>query len=307
MNSRPGRARGDLDVIGVGALNFDRLYRVPQIANPGEEIRVISSTTSAGGSAANTIVGLARLGAKTGFIGVIGEDVEGEYILGEFKKEGVDTHGITRRKGRTGEIIGLVDNLGERSLYANPGVNNSLMINYEYAANAKYLHLSSFAGESSFQAQKKLLELKNKITFSPGMLYARKGLGSLKPLVERAEVVFMNKEELRLLTGGGLRRADMLIEAGARVVVVTLGKEGCCIVTKDAEEKVPGYKSKAVDTTGAGDAFAAGFLFGLLEGLELTQCGKLGNKLASLCVSKMGARAGLPSRGDLEGFISALR
>lgn len=282
------------------------------MALPGEEIRVLSCSISAGGSAANTIVGLSRLGAKTGFIGVVGEDSEGEYILQEFRREGVDTAGITQRKGKTGEIIGLVDKKGERALYAYPGVNDFLIIkdsNLEYAKKAGFLHLSSFVGESSYRSQKKLLKrLKNKISFSPGMLYAKKGLESLKAVIERSEVVFMNKKELKLLTGEGLKPgAAILLKMGADIAVVTLGKEGCRIFTHDLEGRVPGYPSTALDTTGAGDAFAAGFLFGLLEGFELIQCGKLGNKLASLCISKMGARAGLPERREIENFISALK
>jgi ribokinase len=300
-----------LDVIGIGALNFDRLYRIPRAAKPGEELRVLSCFTGGGGSAANTIVGLARLGVKTGFIGVVGEDSEGELLLKELRREGVDTEGITRRKGRTGEIIGLVDNKGERILYAYPGVNDSLEIDaskLEYAKKARFLHLSSFVGEPSYRAQKNILKLKNKISFSPGMLYAKKGIAELRAVVERSEVVFMNREELRLLTGEEpVQGAERLLEAGAKVVVVTLGGKGCYIASDELKEEVPGYPSDAVDTTGAGDAFAAGFLFGMLEGFELTRCGKLGNKLASLCIAAMGARTGLPRREEIEDFISALR
>jgi ribokinase len=77
--------------------------------------------------------------------------------------------------------------------------------------------------------------------------------------------------------------------------------------SRDEEKTVKGYPARAVDTTGAGDAFAAGFLYGLLKGHTLTQCGKLGNKLASLCIAEVGARAGLPTMMELEGFISSLR
>lgn len=299
-----------MEVIGIGALNFDRLYRVPRAAGPGEELRVLERFTGGGGSAANTIVGLARLGVKTGFIGVVGEDREGELLLEELRRERVDTEGVTRIKGRTGEIIGVVDNRGERILYAYPGVNDSLEIDaskLEYAGKARFLHLSSFVGEPSYHAQKNLLKLRNKISFSPGTLYARKGIAELKAVIKRSEVVFLNREELRLLTGEELKPGvKKLLEAGAKAVAVTLGEKGCYIASTELEETVPGYPVKVVDTTGAGDAFAAGFLYGMLQDLEPPECGKLGNKLASLCIAAMGARTGLPRREEIEDFISAL-
>ena len=302
-----------MDVVGVGALNLDRLYRVPRFAGPGDEIRVLSHTTAPGGSAANTIAAMARLGVKTGFIGVVGRDVAGDYILDDLRKEDVDTQGITSTVKSTGEVIALVDKKGERMLYAFPGVNDSLRINetaIRYAGKAKFLHLSSFVGEASYSAQKEMLTcLKGtRVSFSPGMLYARKGLKSLGAIVRLSEVAFMNLEELRIMTGAKLEKgASKLLDLGARIIAVTLGKKGCYIRSCDEEKTVKGYPANAVDTTGAGDAFTGGFLYGLLKGLSLTQCGKLGNKLASLCIAEMGARAGLPTIMELEGFISSLR
>ncbi len=302
-----------MDVVGVGALNLDSLYRVPRFAGPGEEIRVLSHTTAPGGSAANTVAAMARLGVKTGFIGTVGNDATGDYILNDLRKEGVDTRGIISAGKSTGEVIALVDKKGERMLYAFPGVNDSLRINeaaMRYARKAKFLHLSSFVGEASYSAQKELLTRLEgtKVSFSPGMLYARKGLKSLGPIIGLSEVAFMNREELRIMTGaepaGG---ASKLLDLGARIIAVTLGEKGCYIKSCDEEKTVKGYPTKAVDTTGAGDAFAAGFIYGLLADYPLIHCGKLGNKLASLCIAEMGARAGLPTIMELEGFISSLR
>ena len=87
-----------MDVVGVGALNLDKIYRVPRIAKPGEEVFVIEAMQSAGGSAANTIVGLARLGVSTGFIGAVGKDSDGDFLVAELQREGVDTSAISNSK-----------------------------------------------------------------------------------------------------------------------------------------------------------------------------------------------------------------
>ena len=295
----------NMDVIGIGALNYDRLYMVKNIAGGGEEERAHSVVEAPGGSAANTIAGLSRLGARTGFIGVVGTDREGDFILDDLKKEGVDTAGIKRAKGTTGAIIGFVDRRGERALYAYPGVNDTLEINKRHAAyvrSARYLHLSSFVGDKSRRAQKMLLrELQEpRISFSPGMLYAKK-FRSIKSIIKGSSVVFLNREEIRLLTGRGYQDgAAELVGIGAHIVVVTLGSKGCYVADKEEVHLVKAYPSKVVDTTGAGDAFAAGFLYGLLEGRNIKLCAKIGNWVASRCIAKPGARDGLPYAKDLK-------
>ena len=129
-----------LDVIGVGALNVDKLYLVNKIAQPGQEVAIKSMVEAPGGSSANTIVGLSRLGIETGFIGNVGNDTEGEYLINDFRKENVDTNGIHMSHGLTGIVIGFIDNKGERTLYANPGLNDHLNMDdqaLEYAKRAK--------------------------------------------------------------------------------------------------------------------------------------------------------------------------
>lgn len=301
-----------MDVIGVGALNLDKLYIVEKIARGGEEIPIISLKESPGGSAANTIAALARLGVIVGFIGKIGSDREGELILKDLEKEGVDIRGIAKSKGRTGIILGFVDSSGERALYVYPGVNDELRINesnLNYAKQADFLHLSSFVGERSYQAQKELLEKLSsvKISFSPGMLYTRKCLKDLKQIIEKSFVIFLNEEEIGLITGNEYRKgASMMLDIGAKLVVVTLAHKGCFVAASNESHEIKAYPTKVIDTTGAGDAFAAGFLYGLLLKKNLKTCGKIGNKMASLCIGKVGARDGLPYKKDFENFISSL-
>ncbi len=297
------------DVIGFGALNVDKLYKVNMIAGEEEEGFVIDSKESPGGSAANTVVGLARLELKTGYIGKVAEDREGRLLLNDFRKENVDTRGIIiSKKGRSGIVMGYVDGKGERALYVDPGVNNWLEfkeINLDYTADTEFLHLTSFVGEKPFEAQKRLMNQLSdvKTSFDPGDLYARKSLTSLKPIIKRTFVMLPNENEIRLLTGkdyeGG---SKTLIKEGVDVVAVKLGERGCYVTDGKERHLVEPYEKKVVDTTGAGDAFCAGFLYGLIKERDLYECGKLGNFVAARCISKMGARTGLPRLSDLKGF-----
>ena len=115
------------DVIGFGALNVDKYCHVNKIARAGEESFIMRMDEMPGGSAANTIVGLARLGAKTGFIGKVAKDHEGELLLNDFRNENVNVDGIViAEKGHSGTVEAFVDRKGERALYVHPSVNDTL-------------------------------------------------------------------------------------------------------------------------------------------------------------------------------------
>jgi len=297
------------DVIGFGALNVDKLFKVDKIAAAEEESFISDYVEACGGSAANTIVGLARLGCKVGFIGKVGDDAEGRLLLEDFKKERVDTSGIRVVKmGRSGKAMGFVDQEGQRALYIDPGVNDTIRlddVDTNYALETKFLHLTSFVGEVSFQTQTRLLGKlrKNvKISFDPGVFYAKMGIEKLKPIVDRSFLMMPNSDELELLTGKSDYKAgaEFLIKRGVRVLAVKLGSKGCYVTDGKEKYLVKPFKVKVVDTTGAGDAFDAGFLYGLLSGKNLCECAKTGNFIASGCIMSMGARTSLPSLKDLE-------
>jgi ribokinase len=297
----------NFDVVGFGALNLDKLYKVNIIAKEEEEGAVFDFKESAGGSAANTIVGLSRLGLKTGFIGKVAADREGKFLLNEFRKESVDINGITiSERGRSGAVIGFIDPQGDRALYVDPGVNDQIAfgdISLGYVSDTSFLHLSSFVGEKPFKAQKHLVKqlASTKISFDPGAIYGRKGLNALKPIIKKSYIMFPNRIEVKQLTGNdydeGARR---LTELGVEIVAVKLGREGCYITNRKENYLIEPYNVEVIDTTGAGDAFCAGFLYGFINRKDLYECGKLGNFVASRCILKMGARTGLPNLEELK-------
>lgn len=294
-----------LDVLGFGALNLDKLYRVDKIVAAGEETFVKGLMISPGGSAANTIVGLARLGVNTGYIGKIANDSEGKYILNDLRNEEVNVKGIDiTKKGRSGVCIGFVDDFGERSLYIDPGVNDNLTykeINQDYVESSKFVHLTSFVGNISFRAQKSLVKnFESEITMDPGELYARKGINEIKPILKKTFVFLPNENEIRILTNQNYEiGAKELIKLGISIIAVKLGHKGCYVTNGKEDYLIPPLKKKPKDSTGAGDAFCSGFIYGLLHGRDIYECGRLGNFIASCCIEKYGARTGLPTKREL--------
>jgi ribokinase len=298
-------------VVGFGALNVDKLFKVDRLAHAEEESFITSVDEICGGSAANTTVGLARLGVSVGFIGKIALDREGDLQLADFCKEHVNTNGIIHaNKGNSGNVMGFVDDKGARALYIQSGVNDTISleeVNIRYVSQAQYLHFSSFVGEQSFQTQKKFVETlpaNVKLSFDPGILYARKGFAQLESIIKQTYILMPNSIELELLTGekDPQKGAEFLIKKGVKIVAVKMGADGCFVTDGKEEHRIEPFKVQVVDTTGAGDAFCAGFLYGLLNKKSLCDCGRIGNFVGSRCVMKMGARPGLPYVKDLKSL-----
>jgi ribokinase len=259
---------------------------------------------------------------NTGYTGVVGGDEGGKVLLQDFQKAGVDTGQIRVKPGtKTGSVLCLSDRLGKRSLYVAPGVNSLLTmddLDLAYINQAKWLHLSSFADDKQFKVLFELMDRFDssvKLSFAPGVLHAIKEMAVLSPILNRTSLLFVNQREMWHLTGKDvIDGAKCCLEQGCRMVAVTLGKGmelelGRGAVTavayiRDAEGEYAIEPSSReviseVDTTGAGDAFAAGFLYGLLNGKGLDECGCLGDIVARFSITRLGAREGLPTLAEL--------
>jgi ribokinase len=320
----------NIQITGLGALNIDHLYKVERILEDGETV-VTETKSSPGGSAANTIYGLAKLGVSAGFTGVVSDDAEGKILIQDFQRVGVDTSQIRVKPGaKTGSVLCLSDRLGRRSLYVIPGANNLLTmddLDLTYINQARMLHLSSFADDRQFKMLLELMGgLSTRLSFAPGALYASRGLKALAPILSKTHILFINRDEIKQLTGEDIiSGAQICLKQGCSIVVVTLGKGvklevgkggGRKTVTatgyiRDAESEhtiQPGNRDivSPADTTGAGDAFAAGFLYGLLKGKGLEECGRLGDIAARFSITKLGTRQGFPTPNQLAQRYRAL-
>lgn len=300
------------EIIGFGALNVDRLYSVDKIVSHDEESFITSETDTPGGSAANTIVGLARLGCSTSIIGKIAEDDEGDLIEYNLAINGVYTNNlIYSESGSTGKCIGFVDKNGERCLYISPGVNDDIKIGEINPLNimrCKIMHYTSFVGDS-FNTQIELLEKLSKetlLSFDPGMLYVEKGFDELKPILERTDILLINESELRLLCNNDyddLKELTLgLLDLGIDTVVVKQGSKGVFAINNSQECFVEAYECEVVDTTGAGDSFNSGFLYSFLKGYDLEKSCRIGNWVASKAIRGFGMEK-FPTAKELEEFF----
>lgn len=321
------------DAVGFGALNTDLIYEGvkphylsryqlkpgEEIFLPPEKIQELEELArkkgkliikSGGGSAANTVVALARFGFQTGFIGITGDDEDGLSLRNDLKENGVDTsHILQRRNIRSGRCFSFLHQ-GERTLMVFSGANDSLSgeeIDISYSINTRFFHLSSFVGEKPFAAQRKLVELicqhypPVKISFSPGEIYVRRGMASLLPIINKSYLLFINQQEMENLTGENfLKAGETLLKTGPRIVVGTRGGKGSLIFSETGIQEIPAEKTeKVTDPTGAGDVYAAGFLAGLLLNLPLLTCGQIASRMASQSIKGYG-RVSYPDRKNFE-------
>lgn len=305
----------ELDVVCFGALNVDQLYRVNKIANEDDESYILGFKESSGGSASNTVMGLSRLGLKTGFIGKVSKDSAGKLLLENLKKEGVDTAGIIlSEEGRSGKVLGFVDTKGQRALYVDPGVNDLIKIqeiHRDYISNSNIFHLSSFVGGSKKAQESFLNEIPEDVVVSldPGRIYAERGIKYLKDILKHTNILLLNQKELKHLTGKinkTLEEQTKILLDHVDVIVVKMGDKGCYVTDGRESHFIKSFKTKCADTTGAGDAFNAGFLYGYIKGKNLKESCKIGNLVAACCIEKFGAVAGLPDTSMLKLRLKSL-
>ncbi len=280
---------------------------VDKIPGPDEEGYVLSVENHPGGSAPNTIVGLSRLEVRTGLIGRVGNDVEGDDMVSDLREEGVETRGIQICEGRSGTALSMVNTDGVRALIIDPGVNDTVEmsdIDIDYVGGFELLHLSSFICKNTELSFRTQIELAKRVgiplSLDPGQLYAERDLSELEPLISRCRVILPNQGELEMMTGVGMEEgAEKLIDMGCDLVVVKRGMDGCYLTDGDMEERVQAYGEKGKDTTGAGDAFNAGFIYSIINGFSPVQAAEMGTKVACFSVHEAGARKGLPSLDQL--------
>jgi sugar/nucleoside kinase (ribokinase family) len=318
------------DVIGIGALNLDLMYEVADLAAlrkegwplqagretslPAEEFdRLLQELEkggrlkfrSGGGSAANTVTALARMGFQAGFVGRVGDDEHGAFILREMG--GVDLAQI-RKGGQSGVCLVVLDRQRDRSLVVQPYVNDAVSfadMDLTALSESRYLHLSAFVGDGPFVAQQRLMEelpVHVQVSLDPGELYARRGMTAILPLIKKTSILFATIDEISTLTGSqdyraGCREIALL---GPAMVVCKRGKEGAYLYSPEEEKEfLPAGETVVVDNTGAGDVYNAGFLAGLLLKRPLDECLAIAHKTAAKSLGGYG-RECYPDASDIK-------
>ncbi len=275
-----------LGVLVYGNINVDVTLFVESLPEPGSETEAHALRVGGGGSAANTAVALARLGIPAAMLGCVGNDEEGRAALKSLVKEGVDVSLVRKVSAPTGRVFVVVDARGERTMIALRGANTMLSpedLSSTFLERVTWVHVSG----GRLDVGRKLLEMACEAcipsSYDPGSAAYRAPVEAVRPLIERAGVLLVNETEY-----GALKRRS--IEPSG-IVVVKRGAKGSAILLDGEIIEVEAFRVRAVDTTGAGDAFNAGFLAGMLYGFELKECLILANAVAAIKVTREGARA----------------
>ncbi|MFW7377545.1 MAG: adenosine kinase [Oligoflexus sp.] len=260
-----------------------------------------SKTEELGGSSLNAIRTLAELGAKTSFAGMIGQDKYAEQIKARMAQLGIKANLQATDKAATGSCFILITPDGERTMNTNLGASclfDESLVPYECLEQARIFHFCGYqwGSNSQIEAIKKALETakshKTLISFDvadPFVVENHQGT-FIEVIDQYADIVFANREEAQLLYDATPELAcDKICETGA-TAVIKLGAEGALIGKGDRRIKIRPYPTKVVDTTAAGDMFAAGFLYGQAKGASLEKSGEIAALLAADVISRIGAK-----------------
>jgi sugar/nucleoside kinase (ribokinase family) len=270
-----------------------------------------------GGSAANISCDTALLGFKNVYVGKLGEDNSGDVIFQDLTTRNVNTDYIihTQDAGTAVSIILMVSGQRDRSILAYKGANDLLQpeeIPEELFTKAKILVWTSLTTESATNAILKAIDLarKNKmlVVGAPSMSILMVAPEKAKKIIAKTDVLSFNDEELETLVGSAgtvYQQLERVHQMGVKLVSVTMGSKGSILSDGKKIVETGIYKIEVADTTGAGDAFASGVIFGYTKGYDLETTAKIASCMGAMEVATWGARKGLPASNEsLMDFIN---
>ncbi len=288
-----------IDVLAVGHALVDIRMIVDRFPGPDEEAEILEESRGSGGSAVNVSIDVSLLGGRSGIIAKIGFDQFGRIIYEELWQNKVDVRGLRiSPQHRTGFSIVTIDKAGNIALYSYKGAAETLTpgeVNPDPIREARVIHIASLRLDTSLRVAEIAKEAGGVVSWDPGRRLASLGLERVKPLLGKTDIVLLNKNEARLLTGREPREAaEIIAEQGPRYVIVKLGAEGALLYNKLKREitHIPPYKpEKIVDTTGAGDAYAAATLLKIARGEPVEEAARYGAVVAARKIARLGAHA----------------
>jgi len=292
----------NLDVTVLGTIVFDIFIEgIKNYPKSGQAVEIDSLPYFTGGCGANTSIVLSKLGLNVSLIGAVGDDLYGNFILDYLKNCGVDVSLVkVSKKESTSTSILFINDKKERSYFHLVGASKEIEVNkreLDKIFKSKIFHvggvnlLPGLDGKPLAEVLRKV-KSKNVIT-SVDLAWDVKNrwMKNLKHSLPFIDILMANEDEIKALTGEkNLKRAiNFLHREGLKIVVVKLGKDGS-IVSKNFDfEYVPPFKIKSKDSTGAGDAFAGGFLYGLLKSKSLFESALIGNYVGALATTEVGS------------------
>lgn len=300
-------------IVTAGHVNWDVSLGVDALPDPDGEARITSQRLSGGGSAANVAVAIVGYGADAAVIGSVGDDEPGFLARRELDLAGVDVSALRTVRGRDTTVKYLVvDDAGQVMVLGNDGANEAFGatdVDPAMIESVEHLHLTSQRPETARALAARVREGGATVSFDPGRRIGEQDYGDL---LETVDVLLVNRREATIaLDGDDPREA---VAGTDRVLVVKRGAEGAAVYTDDAVSEHPGFAVETVDTTGAGDTFAAGFLAVFagawnerdgspIDAVDLERALEIGNACGALSTRETGARTA-PSREAVESFLA---
>jgi len=229
-------------------------------------------------------------------------------LLEELEHEGVDVaHVKVDTSTSSGLTVIAINNKGQVIMFGYTGASDKLFpsdLNKEYISSSEHVHITGLSFDTALAAAKIAKKANVTVSFDPGRLMSKMGLKRLLPLLHYVDQILLNQEEARELTGviELEKAAKAIIKSGPKMVIIKRGPDGVFAMNHSKSFSVPAYPVKVVDTTGAGDAFSAGFITAQLEGKNFEDSVEFANATANLKITRVGARA-LPSRKAVERFL----
>lgn len=298
-------------ILVIGSINQDITVHMEKLPMPGETVIASQLKSSLGGKGANQAVTAARMGAEVAFIGAIGKEKSADEILDVLNKDKIDTHGIERLDTPTGSAYISIDETAENNIIVYPGAN--FKITKEQLLKHEALFQEADYCLLQFEIPMDIIEEtinlckkhKVKVVLNPAPFNT-----DFEPkLLEDVDFFIPNETEFLQIVGADLNqvydleyfkaKGQEFVEEYDLTLIITLGSQGALVI-KDEWTLVPAYKTKAVDTTAAGDSFIGSFLAALSTGKNEFEALDFAAKVASKTISRYGAISAIPYKKEIK-------
>ena len=296
------------DAIGLGYTCMDYLAVVPSLPELDSKLEMKEFLRQGGGPVATAMVALSRLGARVKFIGKVGDDEFGKYMLSELDREGVDTEDVLIEKGKTSQFAFImVDELtGKRTILWTRGTVSNLSpreVRRESVLSGGILLVDDLEVEAALGAAAIAREAGVQVVVDASS--KRKGMEKLAYL---ADHLIATERFVHSLTGADSLEDGLktLVKSGPRVVCATRGEFGSVTVSGGDSFEFPAFPVPVKDTTGAGDVFHAGYVFGLIRNWDLKKRIEFATGLAGMKCTMLGGRTALPTESKMMEFMKSM-
>ncbi len=292
-------------VVGLGACVLDTLIEVPTYPVEDHKYRATAVKKTGGGPVANALVVASKMGLKAQVLGALSNDIDGDFIVEDFNKYGVDTSGATRKDNTTAftSYVILSKTSGSRTCVFERGSvqDDPTDIDFSFIDDATILHLDGNYIKSAIACAKYAKEKGVLVSLDAGGLY--EGIEELLPYVD----ILIPSEEfaLGLTKEESTKKAIKVLEQkyNPKILAVTQGVKGGLYIENGEIKNYPSYKVNCVDSNGAGDTFHGAFISAFIMGYDLFTCLKIASGTSAIKCTKVGMRDALPTLEEVLEFI----